>query len=73
MANGTLSFSLPDEQVEFSMACKAGYIYSVLVDISNTLRSRIRHGSNPSWDGATVEEIYKLLEEMRADHCLYFN
>jgi len=73
MANGTLSFSLPEEQVEFAMACKAGDLHCVLVNFSDVLRSHIRHGSNPSWDSPTVEEIYRLLEDMRLDYCLHFD
>ena len=68
MANGTLSFTLPEEQVEFERACKAGDIYCVLSSFDNELRSHLRHNSHPSWDSTTVEEIRQILNDLMADY-----
>jgi hypothetical protein len=68
MANGTLSFTLPEEQTEFERACKAGDIYCVLNHFDNELRSHLRHNTHPDWDGRTVEEIRKILWDLVADY-----
>jgi hypothetical protein len=68
MANGSLSFTLPEEQDEFERACKAGDLYSVLNNFDNELRSHLRHNSHPDWDGRTVEEIRKILYDLIADY-----
>jgi hypothetical protein len=68
MANGTLSFTLPEEQTEFERACKAGDMYCVLNHFDDELRSHLRHNSHPDWDGTTVEEIRKILYDLIADY-----
>jgi len=68
MANGTLSFTLPEEQDEFERACKAGDIYCVLNRFDDELRSHLRHNSRPSWDSTTVEEIRQILNDLMADY-----
>jgi hypothetical protein len=68
MANGSLSFTLPEEQDEFERACKAGCVYSVLNLFDNELRSHLRHNSHPDWDSTTVEEIRKILYDLIADY-----
>lgn len=72
MAKGKLEYNLPEENVEFDMACKAGDLYIVLVNIDNELRSHLRHNSHPEWHSKTVEEIRKILNEMMTDYCLHF-
>jgi hypothetical protein len=64
MANATLSFTLPEEQVEFEMACKANDLHSIIITLSDELRGHLKYDSHPSWDSATVEEIRQLLWEM---------
>ena len=64
MANGTLSFNLPEEQVEFDMACKANDLHRVITDLGDELRNHLRYGSHSDWDSTTVEEIRQLLWEM---------
>lgn len=73
MANGTLSFQLPEEQPEFELACKAGDLLFVLNGLANNLRSHLRHSTDPDWDTATVEKIYEILNRMRTEHCLHFD
>jgi hypothetical protein len=68
MANGTLSFTLPEEQDEFERACKAGDIYCVLGCFDNELRSHLRHNSHPDWDDATVEKVRQVLYNLIADY-----
>ena len=73
MANGSLSFNLPEEQVEFDQACKAGDMYSVLCEFDGELRNHLKHDSHPYWDGATVEEIRKILNDLMMDRSIHFN
>jgi hypothetical protein len=68
MANGTLSFTLPEERQEFEDACKAGDFRCVLSNIDNELRSHLRHNTHPEWDDATVEAIRKILWDQVADY-----
>ena len=68
MANGTLSFTLPEERQEFEDACKAGDFRAVLDSFDNELRSHIKHDTHPEWDGATVEEVRKILWDLIADY-----
>lgn len=73
MANATLSFSLPEEQVEFDMACKAADMHIILSGLDNELRSHLKYSSRPEWHSETVEEIRRLLNDMRAERCIHFN
>ena len=68
MANGTLSFTLPEERQEFEDACKAGDFRVVLDNFDNELRSHLRHNSHPDWDSATVEKVRKTLYDLIADY-----
>jgi hypothetical protein len=68
MANGTLSFTLPEEQQEFEDACKAGYFRCVLGHFDGELRNHLKHDSHPKWDDTTVEEIRKILWDLVADY-----
>jgi hypothetical protein len=73
MANGTLSYSLPEEQVEFEQAVKAGDMYCVLTNLDSELRNHLKHDTHPHWDGTTVEEIRKILNELMDDRSIHFN
>ena len=73
MANGSLSFSLPEEQVEFEQAVKAGDMYSVLCELDGELRNHLKHDSRPHWDNITVEEIRQILNDLMADRSINFN
>jgi hypothetical protein len=68
MANGTLSFTLPEEQPEFEDACKASYFRCVLGHLDGELRNHLKHDSHPDWDDATVEAIRKILWDLVADY-----
>jgi hypothetical protein len=68
MANGTLSFTLPEEQVEFERACKAGDIYCVLDRFDGELRNHLKHNSHPDLDDATVEKVRQILHDLMADY-----
>jgi hypothetical protein len=73
MANGTLSFQLPEEQPEFDLACKAGDLLFVLNELTDSLRSHLRHSTDPDWDTTTVAKLYELLNQMRTERCLHFD
>ena len=68
MANGTLSFTLPEERQEFEDACKASDFRAVLDCFDKELRSHLKHDTHPEWDGSTVEEIRKILWDLIADY-----
>jgi hypothetical protein len=73
MAKGQLTYKLPEEQVEFEQACKAGDMYCVLTDLDSELRNHLKHNSHPHWDNATVEEIRQILNDLMADRSINFN
>ena len=73
MANGTLSFQLPEERPEFDLACKAGDLLFVLNGFANHLRSHLRYSTDPDWDTTTVAKLYELLNRMKTEHCLHFD
>jgi hypothetical protein len=73
MANGTLSFQLPEEQPEFDLACKAGDLLFVLNELADSLRSHLRYSTDPDWDTTTVAKLYELLNQMRSERCLHFD
>jgi hypothetical protein len=73
MANGSLSFTLPEERQEFEDACKAGDFRSVLNLFDNELRNHLRYNSRPNLHSATVEEIRKILYDLIADYGITIN
>jgi len=73
MAKGQLTYRLPEEQVEFEQACKAGDMYCVLCDLDSELRNHLKHDTHPHWDNATVEEIRQILNNLMADRSINFN
>jgi hypothetical protein len=73
MANGSLSFTLPEEQDEFDKACKAHCAYSVLHLLDCELRNHLKHDSHPDWHGQTVEEIRQILYNLTADYGVEIN
>ena len=73
MANATLSFTLPEEQVEFERACRAGDIYRVITDLGDELRNHLKYNSHPDWDSPTIEKIRQLLWEMVSERNVNFS
>ena len=73
MADGILSFKLPEEQPEFDLACKARDLLCVLDGFDSHLRAHIRHSTDPDWDTATVEKLYELLNQMKTEYSLHFD
>jgi hypothetical protein len=70
MPNATLSFTLPEEQDDFQLACKAHDLKWVIASLDCELRNHLRYDTHPSWDGATIDEIRKLLNELIVDRCI---
>lgn len=73
MPKSTLSFDLPEEQVECDMAHKAGDMYSILCKLEGYFRAHIKHDAYPEWDTATVESIREILLNEMTDRCVHFN
>lgn len=73
MAKAKLEFNLPEEQVEFELACKAGDMNSVLYSLDQELRSHLKYATHPEWHGDTVEDIRKILNDLMIERCISFN
>lgn len=73
MPKATLTFDLPDEQTEFALATHATDMWIVMSDLDNELRSHLKYDSHPEWDGNTVEEIRKILWDMRTERGINFD
>jgi hypothetical protein len=73
MAKGILEFNLPEEHTEHEMACRAADMYRVLCDLDNELRNHLKHNSHPEWNGETVEDIRRILNDLMSDYCIRFN
>lgn len=73
MAKSTLSFDLPEEQVECDMAHKAGCMYAILWELESRFRSHVRHGSDPEWHTETIESVREILLNEMADRSVNFN
>ena len=55
---GTLSFNLPEETEEFQNAQNgASYRYSVLQELDNWLRSKLKHEDHPEIISAVYQEV----------------
>lgn len=71
MPKATLSFSLPEDQVEFDQACKAGNVFAAIGIFNEELRSHLKHNKNPEWHTETVESIKtKLYETLEGLNCI---
>lgn len=53
----TLEFNLPEEQEEFKTAAKAGETMSVVEDVLNYIRSRLKYANLPETSIAELREI----------------
>jgi hypothetical protein len=73
MAKGKLTFNLPEEQIEWEMANKAGDMYSLLMDLDNELRNHLRYTSHPEWHMETVENIRRILTDAMLERGINFN
>ena len=66
-----LKFSLPEEQDEFETANNGWKYRSILCDIDNFLRSKLKYGElSPGEDGAydkTRTELWNLINEHKID------
>lgn len=60
----TLTFTLPDDRVEFAQATNAARYYSALIAITEHVRSRLKYGE-PSEETATeLEELRDVLQSV---------
>ena len=68
MPKATLEFSLPEEQAEFEMACAAGKLASVLDDVRQELRSKLKHGDLRGKVFTAYEDLQRLLFQSVEDN-----
>jgi hypothetical protein len=57
----TISFKLPEEQTELQMALDVGKYHSVLNEVGNHLRSKLKHGDPSPEVREALQEVYDLL------------
>lgn len=53
----TLEFNLPEEQEDFKTAAKAGETMSVVEDVLNYIRSRLKYANLPETSTEELREI----------------
>lgn len=73
MPKATLTYDLPEEQTDFAMATHATDMWAVLDKLDNEFRSHLKYNSRPEWHSDTIEDVRKLLWEMRQEHGINFN
>lgn len=59
----TLTFNLPEEEVEHVMALYGGEAAGVLHDVLNLIRSELKHGSPSKETAVKLEEIRSMILE----------
>jgi hypothetical protein len=72
MPKATLTYDLPEEQTDFDMASHAADMWIILSDLDNELRSHLKYNSHPEWDEKTVDEIRKIVWDMRSERNINF-
>lgn len=53
----TLEFNLPEEQEDFKTAAKAGETMSIVEDVLNYIRSRLKYANLPETSTEELREI----------------
>ena len=62
----TIEFNLPEDQVEFAIACKAGNLACVLGEIFNTVfRKRLKYGIAEEETKLSQHDFLEKRDEMR--------
>lgn len=59
-----LEFTLPEEDVEFKQAMKAGDVFAVLHEYDNELREIIKYETRADLHAETVEKLRTLFNEV---------
>ena len=73
MPKATLEYNLPEEQDEFELAANAGKYYSVLWDIDQYMRNKVKYASDDTPElyreaiQMVRDELWKLLNENNID------
>ena len=63
MPRATLTFTLPEEQVEFMQAANAGEIAATIHEIDQRLRGILKYGEPSEETARLAEEIRQMLVE----------
>ena len=64
----TLTFHLPEEQVEFDMAQQGARYRAALDDVSDQLRTWRKHGHEFSTPGDMLEAVWEHLHRVMEEH-----
>ena len=60
----TLSFQLPEDQDDFTLATNAAKYFGALWDFQNYLREKVKYQNNPQTDWEKVQDMFfKILED----------
>lgn len=73
MPNATIKYKLPEEQIDFDLANKAGKWYSVLWDLDQYLRNKLKYGHNFKTGDKALEETRKHLHELMEENNVSFD
>ena len=71
MPKATLEYNLPEEQDEFELAANAGKYYSVLWDLDQYLRNKVKYAAEDvpeEYTNAMDETRTKLMKLLEAYH-----
>lgn len=72
MPNATLKYKLPEERVDFDLANKAGKWYSVLWDLDQYLRNKLKYEKLSKGENKAFEEIRNRLHELMEENKISF-
>lgn len=67
MSQATLTFTLPEESHEFKAAANAGSLISVIQDVDNALRNRVKYGTAPD-KRLTAAQAREILHHALREH-----
>lgn len=66
----TMTYNLPDEKEAYEHAYKGLAMHSVLSDLHQELRSKIKYEEMPEEKREAYQEIMGLLHDLLADECV---
>lgn len=67
MPKATLTFKLPEEQEEFHLTLKAGAYASVIEDLADHLRSKLKYADLTAEQEVIYEELRSYFNALRVD------
>ena len=72
MSKATLTFDMPEEQVEFDLAYHGSDYHNVLWDLDQELRNWLKHGHEFKETGEALEAVRSRIHELMEDQGVHF-